>query len=71
MCWMTAWLVCGLLGAALELRNIRDLVNDDLTSWIGAAVAVTVAIVLGPLQLAAVIALRCSKRLRRMIGRQR
>ena len=71
MSWMTAWLVCGLLGAALELRNIRDLVNDDLTSWIGAAVAVTVAIVLGPLQLAAVIALRCSKRLRRMIGRQR
>ena len=71
MSWMTAWLVCGLLGAALELRNIRDLVNDDLTSWIGAAVAVTVAIVLGPLQLATVIALRCSKRLRRMIGRQR
>ena len=71
MSWMTAWLVCGLLGAALDLRSIRDLVNDDLTSWIGAAVAVTVAIVLGPLQLATVIALRCSKRLRRMIGRQR
>ena len=43
MSWLTAWLMCGLLGAALDLRSIRDLVNDDLTSWIGAAVAVTVA----------------------------
>ena len=74
MTWLTGWLVCGLVGAALDIRSIRRAINDStpalaIGSWIGAALGFSIAILLGPLQLVAVIAILCSRRLREKVRR--